>query len=556
MLAATLKMTARSAGPFSAAHRGLALAWLLWMVHPALGQVTISNVTVVNVTPSGFSVVWSASSTASSSLTPVLSVFADAGGVTNLAGQVGLDYYPLSSGSPAATNAYQQRLSEASLRQATQNLGLAEVQVSSLNPNTTYYFQVQESDSLGHQAVSPPSGPLPAVTTAQQNGFVVQSLQLLISVPPVNPPGSIITLTNANTPSILAAVVGDGAGSNQVYFSLSDLIAAAGGTNFAPVGTVEFTANVLGNNNGTAPQTYSVIFGTNFTVGQGNQFSIGQFFGMSVGSTAALTGSSGSLPLGLVYGVGVTNLVINLTLPAGDFSALSVQAVSPQVSSASLQTLGANLVSISLGTAAGQTLQGAQTLAQLNFTLASNLPSAFLPVPVKSIQVTNSDGSATTNVQAQAGQVVIVGQQPLLQTMLGAGGQRSLALYGLPFSSYQLQYATNLANPIQWYNLMRAPMTNLLQVFTGLATHPAAIFYRAYQFNANPPLLDINPAAGGSVALTAYGQATTNYVVQYTTNISSTVVWHPLLNFTITNSFLNTNIGTTNPVMFFRIENP
>ena len=414
---------------------------------------------------------------------------------------------------------------------------------------------MHESDSLGHQAESPPSGPLPAVTTAQQNGFVVQSLQLLISVPPVNPPGSIITLTNANTPSILAAVVGDGAGSNQVYFSLSDLIAAAGGTNFAPVGTVESPPMFWATT--TAPrQTYSVLFGTNFTVGQGNQFSIGQYLGLSVGSTAALTGSSGSLPLGLVYGVGVTNLVINLTLPTNDFSALSVQAVSPQVNSASLQTPGSNLVSITLGTAAGQTLQGAQTLAQLNFTLASNLPSAFLPVPVKSLQVTNSDGSATTNVQAQAGQLVIVGQQPLLQTMLGAGGQRSLALYGLPFSSYQLQYATNLANPIQWYNLMRAPMTNLLQVFTGLATHPAAIFYRAYQFNANPPILDINPAAGGSVALTAYGQATTNYAILYTTNISSTVTWHPLLNFTITNSFLTTNIGTTNPAMFFRVENP
>ena len=43
------------------------------------------------------------------------------------------------------------------------------------------------------------------------------------------------------------------------------------------------------------------------------------------------------------------------------------------------------------------------------------------------------------------------------------------------------------------------------------------------------------------MALTAYGQTTTNYVVDYTTNISSTVVWHPLLNFTITNSFLTTN---------------
>ena len=539
--------------------RWLALAWLFLAVHPVLGQITFSNVTVVNVTPSSFSVVWSASSAPPSLLTPVLSVFADAGGVTNLAGQVGLEYYPLNSGAPAAINSYQQRLSRNYLRQQSQNLGLAQVRVSGLNPNTTYYYQVQERDAHGGRSVSPPSGPLPAATTAQENGFVVQSLQLLISVPPINPPGSIITLSNPNTPSILAAVVGDGAGSNQVYFSLSDIIAAAGNTNFEPVGSVEFTANVLGNTEGTAPQTYSVIFNTNFTVGQGNQFSIGQYLSMNVGSTAVLAGTGGSLPLGLVYGTGVTNLTFNLTLPTNAFSALSIQAVSLQLNSAALQTIGPNLVSVALGTAPGQSLQGAQTLAQLNFTVASNQPSAFVQIAVKSLQVLNSDGSQTTNVLGQPGQLVIVGQQPLLQTMLGAGGARSLALYGIPFDSYELQYATNLANPIQWINLMRVPMTNLVQVFQGLDTHPSTIFYRAYQFYANPPLLDISPAPAGSgpVSITAYGQTGTNYVLQYSTNLSSSLAWHPLLSYTITNSFLTlTNIGNTNAAMFFRIMKP
>ena len=549
-------MTARPGRLRAAARRWLALAWLLWIVHPALGQVTISNVTVVNVTPSSFSVVWSAVSASHSALTPVLSVFADAGGATNLAGQVGLEYYPLNSGSPAATNAYQQRLSENSLRQETQVLGLAEVRVSGLNPNTVYYYQVQESDTHGNFALWPPSGPLPPATTAQANGFVVQSLQLLISVPPINPAGSIITLTNPNTPSVLAAVVGDGAGSNEVYFSLSDLIAASGNTNFAPVGDVEFTASVLGNNAGTASQVYSVIFGTNFAVGQGNQFSIGQYLGMSVGSTAVLAGASGSLPLGLVYGTGVSNLSFNLTLPANAFSALSIQLVSPQLSSASVLPVSSNLVAVTLGTASGQTLQGAQTLAQLNFTVATNQPSAILQIEVQSLQVLNGDGSVTTNVLGQAGQLILVGRQPVLQTMLAPGGARSLALYATPFSSYELQYATNLAAPIQWLDWMRVPMTNLVEVFGGLASQPATIFYRAVQFYANPPLMDIAPAAGDGVSITAYGQTGTNYMLEYSTNLSSTVVWHPLLSYTITNSFLFTNIGNTNPAMFFRIKKP
>lgn len=549
-------MTARSARPGSAVGRWVALAGLLLAVHPVLGQITFSNITVVNVTPSSFSVVWSASSVPPSLLTPSLAVFADAGGATNLAGQVGLEYYPLNSGAPVTTNSYQERLSQNFLRQQTQGLSLAEVRVSGLNPSTTYYFQVQDTDTHSNLAVSPPSHPFLAATTAQENGFVVQSLQLVISVPPINPPGSIITLSNPITPSILAAVVGDGAGSNEVYFSLSDVLAAAGNTNFAPVGNVEFTASVLGNAEGTAPQTYSVLFGTNFDVGQGNQFSIGQFLGLSAGSTAVLAGTGGSLPLSLVYGTGVTNLTFNLTLPTNAFSALSIQAVSPQLNSASVHAIASNLVSVALGTAPGQSLQGAQTLAQLNFTVASNQPSAFVQVAAQSLHVLNSDGSQTTNVLGQTGQLVLVGRQPLLQTMLAPGGTRSLALYGIPFASYELQYATNLANPTPWFNLLRVPLTNIVEVFTGLDSNVPAIFYRAYQLNANPPLMDIAAASPNrAVSITAYGLAGTNYVLQYSTNLSPNVVWHPLLSYTLTNSFQTfPNIGNTNPAMFFRIK--
>ena len=324
----------------------LIFALFLWMAHSAFGQISISNVTVVNVTPTSFSVVWSEATALGGPVTPAISVFADAAGTTNLAGQVGLEFFPLNSGSTNATNAYQQRLSQSFLQQQSQNLGLAEVRVSGLSPRTTYYFQVQAGDTRGAQAASPSSGPFPSVTTAQENGFVVDSVQLVISFPPVNPPGSIITLSNALSPSLLAAVIGDGAGSNQVYFSLSDILAASGNTNLVPVGDVVFTANVLGNTEGTAPQTYDVVFTTNFTVGQGNQFAIGQFLGLSVGSTAALAGTSGTLPLGIFYGTGVTNLTFNLTLPTNLFSTLSIQNASGQIGSSAVQMISPNLISV------------------------------------------------------------------------------------------------------------------------------------------------------------------------------------------------------------------
>src|SRR5271163_3279034 len=69
------------------------------------GAQDIVNVSVVNVTPSSFSVVWGTPGSA-----PAIAIFADPNGVTNLAGKVGTEFYPLNSGNPALTNNYDIRL--------------------------------------------------------------------------------------------------------------------------------------------------------------------------------------------------------------------------------------------------------------------------------------------------------------------------------------------------------------------------------------------------------------------------------------------------------------
>jgi phosphodiesterase/alkaline phosphatase D-like protein len=61
--------------------------------------------------------------------------------------------------------------------------------------------------------------------------------------------------------------VGDGAATNQAFFSLNDFIAAEGGTNYLPLGTQQFTAQVLGGSQQVFSQTYSVAFPANFSAG-------------------------------------------------------------------------------------------------------------------------------------------------------------------------------------------------------------------------------------------------------------------------------------------------
>jgi len=518
--------------------------WFLVLGGIASAAPGVTNVSVVNITPSTFSVVWVTTGGA----TPTLSVFADPGGVTNLAGQVGLEYYPLHTGSPACTNAYDRRLNESVLRQKTSGLGLVQVRVSHCQPHTPYYFRIQETDNQAGVTFWPSNGALPVVTTALDTAYVVQSRQLVFNVPGLDPAGSIVLLSNSNTPSRLAAVAGDGVRSNEVYFSLSDLLDASGATNYVLLGNQSFTATVLGAST-TETQTYSLNFTTDFLVGQGSQISLSEFLVLSLGSGVVRAGSTATLPVG-VYASGITNLSFSISLPTNLLESLSFQSVSPQVGSASLQILNSNTVVASLASAPGLTLEGDQQLAQFVLATASNQPSVFLPLAPVSLQARNLDGSSVSSLAASSASLVIVNHQALLQNAIAVDGTRSLSLYGLPGYSYEIQKSTTLA---AWTDLIRVPMTNLVEVFSGLDTNVSRIFYRAYEFTADPPW--VQGLAGQNHSLLVYGRPGTNYVVQYATNLSHVVNWYPLMSYTLTNSFQTiTNLPNTNPVIFYRVK--
>ena len=85
----------------------------------------------------------------------------------------------------------------------------------------------------------------PSVTTATESAFVREAKQLVVNLPGGDSEGQLVTLAHANAAFPLAAVVGDGVGTNQVFFNLSDLIALVGGTNFIPVGSQQFDVQLL-----------------------------------------------------------------------------------------------------------------------------------------------------------------------------------------------------------------------------------------------------------------------------------------------------------------------
>lgn len=528
----------------------MAFVLLLLGAWPATAQITITNVAPVNVTPVGFSLAAAVSPLVTSSTTTVISIFSDPAGVSNLTGQVSIEYYPLNSGDPTATNSYQGLLSQAALRQDSMGLGLIYARIANCAANTTYYYQVTVTNTNGQSAVYPPSGPLPSVTTAVENSFVLQSQQLLVTLNDANPPGSIILLTTSNSPTILAAVVGDGVPTNQAFFDVNDLIAASGGTNYSPQGIQLFTAFVLGSSPGPT-ETYDLIFSNNFSVGQAGSVSLGSLAAIiSLGQVTMQTGASGSIPISLNSQSALVGLSFVLALPTNLFSAMSVQPTASALGAASLNVLSSNAVQLSFTAAPGQNLEGNQEIAQLNLTAALNKPSASVPLLPQSPQGTNV--TAVVDVfSAVAGRVIIVGPQPVLDMQL-TGGVRNLVLYGNPGQSYQIQSTTDLASR-SWTNFLTVPMTDVEYMIPNLAPTPNALYFRAYVLNADPPQIQAR-LLGANQSILTYGLLGANYSLQTSSNISGVVVWRPLLNYTLTNSFqFFTNPGNGSP-LFYRIK--
>jgi hypothetical protein len=130
---------------------GKALAAMLLFVCPTVHAAApvVSNVTVTDVTPVSFSVVWAADQPS----TPNLNVFVDAGGTTPAAG-ISVAPTPIESGDSAIAT-------------AAENLGVMKVRVTGLLPDSIYYFQTKTTSkgNPGDQTLYPAAAPMAQVTT-------------------------------------------------------------------------------------------------------------------------------------------------------------------------------------------------------------------------------------------------------------------------------------------------------------------------------------------------------------------------------------------------------
>jgi hypothetical protein len=278
-------------------------------------------------------------------------------------------------------------------------------------------------------------------------------------------------------------------------------------------------------------------------------------YALSLGSTNLLVGATSSVPVTLQSSLPLTNITTVVQVPAERLTNLTLLSVSPEILSTILQPVGSNQYAISLALNPALNPGTSRALAQLGFTAGPLTDSAVAFLEISQLSASQANGQSAPKPGAFGGRVFIIGREPLLDAWLGTNSSRMLTLYGNPGASYQIAYSTNLMTT-NWVPVWRVPMTSEYSIFGADQASPQ-IFYRAWEFSANPPILELNSFAQTNFEMLVYGQRGSNYMIMTGTNLSNINSWTPMAGFTMTNSFQFINAGgATNPVLFFRAEQP
>jgi hypothetical protein len=128
----------------------------------------------------------------------------------------------------------------------------------------------------------------------------------------------------------------------------------------------------------------------------------------------------------------------------------------------------------------------------------------------------------------------------------------SLSLYGQPWHSYRVDVMPAGGPSNSWQFYARVPLTNAVQLVG--STPGTGQTFRVYEFQANPPILDLISLGQQLGQFVLYGLTNQTYRVETTSNLSSLVSWLPWSpSISMTNSFrifAPTNLAA--PAQFFR----
>jgi hypothetical protein len=121
---------------------------------------------------------------------------------------------------------------------------------------------------------------------------------------------------------------------------------------------------------------------------------------------------------------------------------------------------------------------------------------------------------------------------PILPATLVASD--TLALYGTPWHSYQVEEWNNLT-PGSPVTVLLVPLTNSFEAIA--AAPPPNTTFLVTDFMANPPILQLGLTPDNQVQLVLFGLTNATYQIQSTTNLRAPITWTPGSVAVMTNAF-------------------
>ncbi len=197
---------------------------------------------------------------------------------------------------------------------------------------------------------------------------------------------------------------------------------------------------------------------------------------VQLSTTNLLGGDLATLPVIVASSEGVTNLSFAVPVPLEVLTNWTLTPIGPHLGMAELQ-LDPSQLRIHLQAPPGQTIQGTQQVAELQFTAMADGWSQFVSLAVTNLAGFKPGDFLYTNNVNGVGRAVVVQRHPLLEGWVTAEQGRQLAVYGRPGANYQLQATHSLMPPVIWEALLGFQQTNVLVPLSLPATN-TPIFYQ------------------------------------------------------------------------------
>jgi hypothetical protein len=174
---------------------------------------------------------------------------------------------------------------------------------------------------------------------------------------------------------------------------------------------------------------------------------VNEYVEMSLGSSIMLGGTNHTVPITLFAGVPISQAEAVLNFAGQYFTDVSHVAGNPANGSVAFQRTSGNTATLTINPPAGGSISGLRQFGSLRLVSVPITNTTVVPLQVTSLSITPTNPAAAPTLVTSNGQIIVAGSRPLMEARLTPQGGREVTIIGAP-ASYNLEYSTNLADPV------------------------------------------------------------------------------------------------------------